>query len=231
MSEGCYLLELDQSATIQTEGHSSFIGGKPRLPAGTSLPRCRFCDAALAFYFQVAFPEDHCWGGLSLAIFSGVDCAHREYTIPPMLDAPLKGAQIPAGFLEEYQGNFRLFVFETSSARLVQDYQERVKFVPWRLIPSDETRAYVNRLGGEPAWILGDEEPASYGSSAMRFLMQITEDFEFKILEGAPRMKPVFDLTGYQPPPFYDLFNANALYFFGTEDRDHPAVYIITQID
>lgn len=236
MNESCYLLEVDPSTTTQTDEHTSFIGGKPCFPAGTVLPRCRLCETPLTFFFQVAFPESHFWNGLSLAVFAGVDCAHMDYVIPPMLEGPLRGIDIPQGFLEDYQVNFRLLVFETAQAHPIQDYQERIRFAAWRLIPGDAKKARVNKIGGEPDWVLEDEAPAAYGGKmAMRFLMQTVEGFDYEILEGAPAQKHIFDLSdkipGYRPSPIYDLFAANALYFFGTEKRDQPSVYIIPQSD
>jgi hypothetical protein len=232
MTENCNLLRIDTSVTSQTGYHRSFLGGKPRLPDDEPLPWCQLCGAQQTFFFQVAFPPGHPWKGFSLAVFACTTCAHEDYTIPEMLPGRLQGAHIPENFLNAYQVNFRLLVFKTAHGRLRREYVERVRFAAWKLVPADVETAFASKVGGQPAWILGDETPALYGEGiSLVFLMQLVQDFEFPIVENAPQQARLFQFPDMKPLPFYRLFNANALYFFGTMSHAAPLVYLLTQCD
>lgn len=226
------ILKIDEKVFSQEESCTTFIGGIPRLPGSITIPHCKLCDAQLTFFFQIGFPQELEWGGLSLAVFACTSCAHEDYTIPPMLAGDLRGVNIPAGFLDSYQINFRLVVFMTDVATLRTDYIEKVKFKKWNLLPVNDPYVWENKIGGEPNWIQGDETPATYADeSQMIFLLQIVEEFEFEILESAPPQKRIFEFPGLQSLPFYRLWNGNGLYFFGTRDYSPPLVYALTQID
>jgi hypothetical protein len=226
-----YLLLEDETRQSQDETDLSFIGGTPRLPGSLEIPLCTLCGASQTFFFQVTFPEGHVWGGLTMAVFACTSCANEDYFIPEMLQAPLHGVVIPEHFLETYQRNFRVLVFEGRDGVLRRDYGEKVKFRAWKLVPAPAD-AEGTKLGGRPTWYLDDETPASYGKVPMVFLLQIPEEFRFEKVAGAPpQMK--LDLAGRVKPsplPFYSLFLRNNLYFFGTQTRTDPHVYILTQI-
>lgn len=106
--ESSYLLKLDQSNQKQNESDLSFIGGQPCIPPSIEMPVCELCGAEQTFFFQVAFPEGHVWQGLSMAVFACTSCAHEEYLIPEMLQGALPNADIPEGFLDSYQRNFKI---------------------------------------------------------------------------------------------------------------------------
>ena len=227
-----YLLVFDESCKAQNEHTLSFIGGVPRLPATQELPICKLCGAPQTFFFQVTFPSDHFWGGLSMAVFACTSRAHEDYAIPEMISEPLRGAVIPEPFLETYQRNFRVLVFESQDGVLRHDYTEKVKFQAWKLVQvsPDEASGKADKVGGEPTWPLDDEAPGSYGGVPLGFLMQLGEEYTFETVPTAPpqilldiRFKP-------KPHPWYELFLRNNLYFFGTCDRKNPHVYILTQI-
>jgi len=216
----------------QTGNENSFVGGRPKLPTDTPIPKCGLCGARQTFFFQIAFPADHWWAGLSLAVFQCTSCANQDHLIPEMLSGVLKGADVPSDFLGTYQKNFRLCVFATESAVSHACYRERVVFRPLRLEEGGKTRG-IGLLGGKPRWILEDESPASCNSvTPMRFLLQIQDGVEFQIVPDAPRQIEL-GLTGdpsQSELPSYQLFIGNAIYMFGTEDRRCPLVYIITQV-
>jgi hypothetical protein len=227
-----WTLQRTAETPTQEAGETSFIGGRPALPDYCELPRCRLCGAEETFFLQVAFPDQHPWSGRTLAIFACTSCADEEHLIPEMLDGPLAGADIPAGFPADYQKNFRLLVFPTSDARLRGDYTERVRFAPFRLTPSDDDA--LNKLGGTPLWLLDDESPGKYaGEHEMRFLMQLAPDTRFPIHPDAPRQVELNLRRQPVPSPndYYQLFLGNGLYLFGTDDGVEPHVYAITQID
>jgi len=217
----------------QTGSELCFIGGKPVLPRHRAIPQCALCGAEQTFFFQVAFPADHVWAGLSLAVFSCTSCADENHLIPEMLPGMLAGADIPMNFLNSYQRNFHFVVFETSQGQLADQYQERVRFHPIRLELADSNRK-IGQIGGVPTWILEDESPASYDAQTpMHFLLQVDGGVEFETVQGAPPQMEI-GLTGNpEPSPynFYQLFIGNTIYLFGTESRTRALVYAITQVN
>ena len=228
----CYILELDKQIVRQDEACSSFIGGMPKLPEELQIPVCGLCGAQQTFFFQVAFPLGHCWQGLSLAVFACTMCVEADFLIPRMLQGPLHNADIPQGFLDSYQVNFRLLVFDTSVARIRSEYAEKVAFKRWLLVPTRKPRSQNNKIGCEPNWLLEDESPGTYASRVpMFFLMQLVQDFRFDTVPGASPQAQLYPVPGVPTRPYYKLFNGNALYFFGTQERDKPLVYLITQTD
>lgn len=230
----CYLLKIDRSQTSQSLDDHSFIGGTPKLPKGASLPCCKLCGAAESFFFQVAIPKGTFWGGLSLAVFACTSCADEDQLIPPMLQGPLRSVDIPDGFLESYQVNFSFIVFATAAAVPAEQYNSRVIFKPLRLEKTVNPDADEHKLGGNPNWLFDDESPLTYRETTpMFFLLQLLPGIQFEIINSAPRqvelgLDGVPRLTQLS---FYKLFLGNKIFLFGTEDRERPRVYAITQVD
>ncbi|MFF2445494.1 hypothetical protein ACFVSW_00215 [Neobacillus sp. NPDC058068] len=231
--DNSYLLMEDHSNQKQMEGDLSFIGGHPCIPASMEIPVCQLCGAEQTFFFQVAFPEEHIWHGFSMAVFACTSCAHEEYLIPEMLQDTLRGVDIPEGFLEDYQKNFKCNIFETKKGVYRDSYQEKIQFKRWKQTSTSEPKIANNKLGGQPNWLLGDETPATYKISVpMLFLMQLMEDIKFEIVQDAPPQIRL-GLRGNPEPSkhhYYELFLANNIYFFGTKERLKPLVYVLTQI-
>jgi hypothetical protein len=230
----CLLLKLDVSQSSQSPDDHSFVGGTPKLPKGASIPQCKLCGAEESFFFQVRLPKGSYWDGMSLAVFACTSCADEDHLIPPMLSGQLKGADIPEGFLESYQTNFRFLVFETGSAALHDEYREKVKFKRFRLDSVANPDVDDNKIGGNPNWLLEDESPKLYGGKTpMFFLIQLLQGFQFEIHTHAPRQIELSLGGSPQPSPltYYQLFNGNKIFLFGVEDREQPLVYAITQVD
>lgn len=234
MMNDCYLLKQDSTPALQAPSHDSFIGGIPKLRVGVCIPCCTLCGAAESFFFQVALPPGNPWGGLSLAVFACTSCADENELIPEMLSVPPLGADIPEGFLDAYQTNFRLLVFETTAAVPHVGYQERVKFKPIHLEKTGRAASRESKIGGKPSWMLGDESPATYnGKTPMFFLLQLWENLRFDLVPGAPKQMD-FNLDGLperSSEDYYELFIGNRIFMFGTVDRSSPLVYAITQVD
>lgn len=192
----------------QTEEEDTFIGGKPKLPPDVFLPSCRLCGKELAFFFQLAFPQGHKWEGKSMAVFYCVEEWHDQYCIPELPDGPsLNKVDVTADFLNQYQRNFRVLVFDTAKAVLVEGYQEKVAFRSMAITQEDKTdRGWDMVIGGRPVWIMGQaERPASVaGDKKPVLLLQVREDFKFPILPDAPREAAPFF------PPRYRLFSGTA---------------------
>lgn len=216
----------------QAGDEDSFVGGRPKLPSGTDVPQCTLCGNRQTFFLQLAFPSDHAWAENSVAIFACTSCATSDHFIPEMVKGPLRGAQVSADFLSRYQRNFRFLVFETRSACVLADYEERVRFRPLGLLPT--AASSIGRVGGNPDWVLGDETPGGLASAgAVVFLMQLNPELEFETVDGAPRQADLA-LDGTPAPsrhPFYQLFIGNKTYLFGPKDPKPNTVYAITQVD
>jgi hypothetical protein len=227
----CHLLTTSSAEAQQTPGDESFLGGRPKLPPNEKVPACRLCGAEQSFFFQLAFPEGYAWAGLSLATFACTSCADEAHLIPPMLEVRLPGADVTDDFLKSYEVNFKFVVFQTQAGEPRPGYRERVRFQRLGLDPAPAD-AEGNKIGGHPVWLQDDEAPRSYaGKTPMVFLLQLAYGFTFDTLPGAPPQMRI-GLTGDPEPsphPYYELFNANAVYLFGPHDRT-PLVYALTQV-
>jgi hypothetical protein len=229
----CWMIDEIVNPSLQAIEHTSFIGGKPLMPRGTNVPKCNLCEAKQTFFLQLSFPDGHSWSGLTIAIFSCTSCADANRLIPKMLNTTLLGADIPEGFLEQYQENFHFLVFETVSGIINQSYAEKIKYKPLHLRAVADSLADGNKIGGVPKWILEDESPRSYANRyEMFFLLQLKEDMKFDILDSAsPQM-----MIGLQGNPelssdrYYQLFIGNKIFMFGVCDPLNPLVYALTQI-
>lgn len=232
MSTSCHIVVYDSQIGAQGEHDQSFIGGRPRIPPEDPIPLCKLCRSELAFFFQVKFPNGHDWAGKSLAVFACVACANEDKLIPAMLSGPLSRADIPVGFLEEYQDNFRFLVFP-SDAAVMRACDEKVEFKRLALEPCADLRSPGFKIGGVAAWIQDDEAPSSYaGEIAMSFLLQLPQGYAFKTVSAAPAQVEL-GLDGRPIPAnrkHYELFLANAIYMFATADPRNPLVYAITQV-
>jgi len=220
-----------ESKLSKQSGQLSFIGGKPRLPVGKSIPSCKLCGASQTFFFQLAMPQGLIWEGSTLAVYQCTKCVDENHLIPEMVVTGLSGANIPAGFLEQYQKNFAFVVFPTNDGAVVSDYKESISFSEIQFIKGAAVGSF-GKLGGEPNWLLEDESPSTYGENVqLVFLLEIVPNFPFKIIRNAsPQME--LDIMGEPSPSpldYYQLFIGNALYLFGTSSGN-KAVYAITQI-
>lgn len=216
-------------AARQRGDELSFIGGAPRTPAALAWPSCTVCGASQTFFLQVAMPADHAFAGKSIAVFACASCSDDEHLIPEMLTEALKGADVSAAFLRDYQKNFRIVVFDTAASGAPNPAIEpRLQFRPITLAKGAGSRA--TRLGGAPLWLLDDEAPGSCAGAPIDFLFQLADGLTFKRAPGAPPQMEL-SLRGTpepSPDPFYRLFLSNRIFFFGARGSD--LVYVLTQI-
>ena len=197
-----------QPRAAKQSAQLSFIGGKPRLPAGESVPTCQLCGSPLTFFFQIAMPKGSMWEGSTLAVYQCTKCADENHLIPEMLRSTLRGADIPYGFLARYQRNFAFLVFPTDQGEIVYGYEESLLFSEIQL-QKGSTLGSFGKLGGTPHWLLEDESPATYGGSyPMQFLLEVSFEFQFKMTANAdPQIG--LGLTGEPEPSqddYYELF-------------------------
>lgn len=215
----------------QEPADHSFLGGVPRLPLGTEVPVCSLCGREMSFLFQIAFPEGHIWSGRTLALFFCLDCFGHEYCIPEMPKGPLRQAHLPEGFLDGYQRNFRILVFDTAEGVSAGHSQSRVAFQRLEMtLHSRNDKDAPFTLGGRPIWVMHqDETPSDYAGRPLKLLFQIKEYFRFPKREDALPQADAFAPSGLSPFPWYNVFARDQIYFWGTADGGEPKVYISVQ--
>lgn len=221
----------------QTIDHLSFAGGMPIAPVDMELPLCRNCGKKLTFFFQMLFPEEHAWRGMILSVFQCTECVDENLFIPPMLPGPLAGINVPTGFLDSYQQNFRICVYSADQMLTMRsDYDLRIEYEEWvleKIISADLKEGAASLVDGRPEWLLDDETPGLFaGQFPFAFLMQLEQGLEFPINSNSPGQMTL----GLDRKPkrskaaSYRLFLANQLYFFGSIDNSGKhQVYVLTQ--
>ena len=168
-----------------------------------------------------------------MAVFYCVEEWHDRYCIPELPDGPsLNKVDVTADFLNQYQRNFRVLVFDTAKAVPVEGYQEKVAFRSMAITQEDKTdKGWDMVIGGRPVWIMGQaERPALVaGDKKPVLLLQVREDFKFPILPDAPREAAPFFSTKVSPFLWYSLFARDRLYFWGGQGQEGEKVYISVQ--
>ena len=212
----------------QDSKYDSFIGGKPKIPRNCSSPRCNLCKEELTFMFQIAFPEGHAWYGKSFAMFFCTKHFHGEFCIPEFPNVnELYGVEISRDFLDKYERNFKLVIFNTVQGVIQENYEEKLIFKPFHMVKTEQMDPNVDFvISGKPIWIMGiDETPGKIASvSNIELLLQVREDYEFEKHSNAkPQDNPYYEQNNYM------LFAADRIYFWGTTDANNLAVYISVQ--
>ncbi|AZD27013.1 YwqG family protein [Pseudomonas chlororaphis] len=211
---------------------ASYIGGKPAIPQGISIPKSPN-GSLMSFYFTLQFPEVHSLHGYTLSVFAATDDFNEDYTIPEMLKVPLLGATIPDHFLRNYQKYFAAFLFRNEEKVYASDYPIRIAMTPLAFSHSKGSDVF-GWAGDKPKWLMDDETPDQYSGAALDFLLQVHGEQSFPIIDTAPAQQEldIFGGSKSRAKRNYTLFNQNEIYFFGsrTEDFD-DRVYIVTQCD
>lgn len=205
----------------------SHIGGYPRFPNHVNLPNCKLCNTPMTFFFQFEFPIKHAWYGKIMAIFSCTNCTVRDFIIP--VSPNFK--KIPDYFLEEYEKNFKIIVFQnTDDTILRKDYKPILKYEKLCL-ERPKGKYFSAKIGGKPNWRISDDFPMDYMGSSFTFLLQMS-DWEFDKFDDAPKQAEyrwfTFS-TGFREDGKYNLFSGSPIYFFGTLDLEQPKVYVLNQ--
>lgn len=233
-----------KNAEQSKDDSSSFIGGKPCIPADIPLPVCKVCGDPLTFFFQVAFPKGHMWEGKSLALFF-CDSTYYKHDgqdwFPPVMLAD-DGADLPAEALEpeNYQNLFRAYFFDTKDGVLREDYKEKVKYqrIDWKEGRRRDKKIPII-LAGEPIWMNSyqRERPRSCGGKKLELVLQVADNFNFEIYPDAPAELEK-NYMGKNPPfkpreeNNYTLFcDFNRVFLWGTADKENPVFGINVQND
>ncbi|GIE30415.1 hypothetical protein Ait01nite_034600 [Actinoplanes italicus] len=191
-------------------GDRNTAGGRPILAPGQSWPVCT-CGERMAFFFQIDVPDDvPDFGGEHLLVFQ---CpVHNEAAFGP--------ARLPDRYWETPSGGYDMahWRFLRHRGGDVADVEDEV-MQPRRLVlraagPDDE---WDFRVGGEPAWIQGEEKYTCACGAELAFLVQIPENYGFPKLPEAPRQPDTFDSNAY------GLLLGNMVYILACPDRCDPA--------
>lgn len=228
----------------QTKDHTSFLGGKPKLPEGMEIPRCDICNKEQVFLFQVSFPAGHVWAGKSMAVFKCLSMGLHTSERADLPDIEQIGYDdIPKGNLEEkFHKAFRMPIFNTECGFLKEDYEEKVIFraIEWKVSRAKAKKVPIV-LGGEEIYIMGKKEkPNTYDGTPMHLILQVAENFNFDILNEAPgeleeifraipkgTLKPGESVMkiGPREEKIYSLFyDFNRVYIWGADDLNDPKV-------
>jgi hypothetical protein len=197
------------------------------MPSEIKSPRCGLCDAELTFFFQVEFPVKTAWAGRTLCMFACTACQDLKYNLPGRPPGyTIEKVVIPDGYIEEHEINFRTVVFEnTQIAVLRSDIVPRFDHQPFEFQRLNyNNKFYESKVGGRPYGLYEPEVPLSYMGSAMTFLMQLEEDWIFKVREGMPLVPGM----GGVPDQNGALFWGLPTYFSGTIDLQPPKVWVVT---
>lgn len=219
----------------QPKSAESHIGGKVNLPAHLSIPQCRLCGNKLTFYFKISLTHRPEFQGKSLLMFACTHCADRDRLIP-VID-PKNSKHVSSKFMEAYQENFRAILVEKVAAAASPPSNEitsPIQFIPLDLTPTGELKAegkVFATVKAPPTWINADQSPLTCdGEHPFHFLLQLSQNWEYKIINGAPE-QIVVDIMG-QPTERgvkeYELFFGSRVYFFGTVAHG-GMVYVVTQ--
>jgi len=223
-------LNIYSKPSSATKGRS-YIGGSPLLPKDFQWPSCELCGADLEFFFQIELPKPHPLAGKLISVFFCVDCVDEDYLIPEMLPDIRRGHSVPDGFLDAYQRNFRVLVFDSNEELFKSNKTSSI--VPRRLeINNAGDGDAFGQIGTKPLWLTQDESPSHYGDNTkFSFLFQLSSGLVFRVFEDAKRQIEL-NLKG-QPEPsqedYYQLFLGNETYFWGTISNPCK-IYVITQI-
>jgi hypothetical protein len=237
MNTSYYLALHDESNQQYPHMVTSYIGGIPMLPADETIPVCEICGAEETFFFQVAFPPNHVWHGVTLSLFSCTSCADPDYLVPSYYDGSLCGVPVPRWFLERCQRNYRVLTFRTDSGSLCTSYRPRVRFHELSFPSTSGEGFIIGRVGGIPPW--SDPEwtaPTCDDGSTLHFLMQLAANVTYPIYPDAPPQEDPYKLFLPSGVDFtnlpsigteraYELFLSNQLFLFGSEPERARMIY------
>jgi hypothetical protein len=190
----------------------------------------------MTFFFQIAFPEKHVWEGKVMVFFHCTSCRDFQQFYPSITYVRTQ-INIPDGYLDTYQTNCRIWVFDADESKVLRDdFAKRVKFERLEFERINPRPRYDDwtKVGGTPAWGVyrdvakEDHElykEITYMGGGVEFLMQIEPDWEFTRLPDAP-LQILFAFSAKESTP-YKLFGG-PIKLFGTTSKqlEPPRVLI-----
>lgn len=213
-----------------------FIGGKPLLPPGLSIPICKVCNSKQIFFFHLNLSQIETFEGKAISVFSCTTCCTPENLIPSLPLGPLKGAAISSLYLTSYQVNFSALIFNVDEGIEMEAYSESILYKEIKMDAVGNLTVgnkSFGKIGGSPVWLLGDEIPGLCdGKYKFEFLFQLHAKYRFETSNLAPRQLKL-GLSGepeHREHPYYDIFIGNVFYAFGVHVKDSGLVYFIPQV-
>ena len=179
----------EQSA--QRDDDVLYLGGVPRLPAGTPWPTCRRCGADLTFYLHLAMPDGFAWAGRAVNVFACTARCAGPDVAPDAFRGYNTGdeVRVPPSYVPLYAEFFRLVVTDTAISAPRPGPGALLLFVRLAAKPTANTTGKGLRIGGEPAF------PRSWPRFKFRygerggvapFLFQLPRGVRFEPLPGVP---------------------------------------------
>jgi hypothetical protein len=210
----------------QTINDMSFKGGIPNIPQRFEIPHCTLCGAEMTFFFQITFPKAHVWEGRVIVFFYCTSCYDVDKSWPQIIYVR-EQINISDNFLDTYQTNFQIWVFDANGPMALRlDFARRIKFerLEFEKINPKAKYGRLTKVGGTPAWNVNittnkeDNElykEVTYMSGGVDFLMQIERDWPFTRLPDAPLQMILPNYFSNETLP-YMLFNGSPLKLLGT---------------
>jgi hypothetical protein len=185
----------------------------------------------MTFFFQIAFPQKHIWEGKVIAFFHCTSYRDMDNYWPKTYYTRGQDnyPSIPNDFLDTYQTNFRVYVFETTEPVVQRIEAKRIlKFERLSFEKINPKAKYYNstKVGGTPAWDLSKLDGAdeiykevTYMGAGFDFLMQVERDWSFVRLPDAP-LQMILPNYFANETADYSIFNGPKMYFLGTRNSN-----------
>ena len=203
------------------------VGGSPFLPPGTSVPRCRICNARMVLFFQFDLrPEFELPFQDRSHLLVFMCPTHNE---PPGLPSIYNNSPLPDSYWEADTGHYELLLFppgelicdgrldehiasySLSFERAHEDVEDFGEF---------EVGSHDFKIGGVPGWMNYRIDKRCTCGGEMSFICQSPDGFGFKQTPTAPEQPDSFSSTEYC------LFLGNQVYILGCNRQCDPRAVI-----
>lgn len=168
-------LLLTWAGTAAPDSPGTRTGGVPLVPDGFVWPTCRTCDGAMQFVAQVPLDPSAPAGGDLLVFLCQNDpglCDEWDATSGGSSASVARGSRRPA----DVPANGITALDAVSAAGVVDEPGDYDRARSAWTEREAQPRGVLGQLGGEPAWIQGDETPTCSGCDRpMRFVVQLEE--------------------------------------------------------
>jgi hypothetical protein len=203
------------------------VGGSPFMPPGSSVPRCRLCNARMVLFFQLDIRSE--FGlpfrdGSHLLVFM---CpTHNE---PPLLPSIYNDSPLPESYWDAETGHYSLLLFPPSDLISDGHLDEHIASYSLSFEHAQEEihnfgefdiGSYEFKIGGVPGWMNYSIDKRCTCGGEMTFICQTPDGFGFKQTPAAPEQPDSFSSTEYC------LFLGNQVYILACNRQCDPRAVI-----